>query len=577
MTSQRIEKLLETMTPRQKVGQMLVFGFSDTYPHRDILEMIDTYHVAGFRVTPRGRKFRRYFGKDHPANDRVSRKPEPNERVYTTGRGSATPVTIPQYAEVLNVLRRKSLETGAGIPVYFALDFEGNFSADLLGPGMYGFPQPMGLVASGDPKLCRQVGKTIGAQLKAAGIDWIHSPVLDVNTNPANPEIGTRSYSPFPETVSQYALETLRGFTEANLISAAKHFPGRGHSAEDVHFGIAVIEETLERMHDVHLAPYKALIAAGLPSIMLAHSVFPALDSEKEIATLSKAVITDLLKEELGFGGVVMTDSFTMGGLVAKYEVSEAGVKCVQNGVDLILLKDENSLRREMFDGLLAAVEKNEISQDRLNDAVGRVLSVKERFGLLDEPHGLTRRAKLDAVLKDPAHAETAAVAAQKSIVVLRDEKNNIPIKPGTRVLVVEQTFDAGWFEGRSTLYPGALYHALLERGVDAFYTDYDRDMFEEAWPVIQERAEHADMIVYTGYYKRGSNPRKENFDRFMSLDLPSVFVTNSPYPEVVSADMPSVLVTFSGFVKSMHAAADILTGRTSPTAQLAFDPTVVY
>lgn len=576
MPGKKAASLLNGMTLEQKVGQLLVLGFSGTYPHPDILRMIEEYHVAGFRVTPVGRKFHRYFGADHPATARVTRPPEPDERVYTTGDWSP-PATAAEYARVLNVLRRRSLETGAGVPVYFALDFEGNLSADFLAPGMQGFPHPMGLTAAGDPTLCRRVARAVGTQLKAVGIDWIHSPVLDVNTNPANPEIGTRSYSALPEQVCRYARESLQGYTDANVVATGKHFPGRGHSAADVHFDSAVIDEPAGRMRDIHLAPYKALIGAGLPAIMLAHSVFPSLDPEKEIATLSRAVITDVLRGELGFTGVVMTDSFTMGGLVAKYEVAEAGVKCIQHGVDLILLKDENALRGQMYHGLLGAVKKGAVSEERLNEAAGRVLGVKERFGLLDEPYGMVTADAIDTVLNAPGQAAVAREAAERSIVILKNEGGLIPIDPAARVLVVEQVRGTARFQGLSTRYPGALYHALRERGVNAFYTDFENATFDRAWPVIRERARSAQLVVHTGFYNRGDDPHREHFEKFLTLGKPTVFVTNSPYAEVVSPQMPAVVVTFSGFVPSMQAAAEVITGKLKATARLGFDPGRVY
>jgi len=575
--SEHVKKLLDSMTMEEKVGQMLVYGFSGTYPHPDILEVIEKYHIAGFRVTPRGRKFIRYLKEDSPGAARVTRAPEPKERVYGAEIGPpAVPAT--EYARVLNTLRKRSLETGAGIPIYFALDFEGNQSADYYAPGIVGFPHPMGLTASGDPSLCRRVARVIGRQINAVGINWIHSPALDVNTNPANPEIGTRSYSALPDVVAEYALQSLQGFTEANIVTTGKHFPGRGHSSEDVHFGMATISESKERMRRVHLAPFKTLIDAGLPAIILAHSIYPALDPEEEIVTVSKAVITDVLRGELNFKGVVVTDSLTMGGLVARYEVAEAAIRSIQAGVDLILLKDENALRGEVYHGLLDAVQKGRLSEDRVEEAVSHVLMVKERYGLLDSSHGIVDLDQVDKVLHDPEHTEVAAEAAARSVVVLRSQEGMFPIKPRTRVLVAEQVSWIMYYLNNHVAHPGALYEALLEQGIDAVYTDFDADdTFEQTWPIIQRQAAQVDLIVHTGFYERGSKVDKKIHERFLSLGKPTIFVANAPYGYLVSSKMPTVLVTFSAFAVSMKAVADILTGRTEPVAKLGFDPEKSY
>lgn len=573
----KLEKYLSEMSLEQKVGQLLCFGFSGTYPHPDIIETIEKYHPAGFRVTPGGRKFKRYFGPDNPASSRVVRPQEPLEREYG-GDISAPDFGARRYAEVLNLLRRRSLETGAQIPLYFALDFEGNQSFDFFAPGVALFPHAMGLAASGDPDLCRRVARRIGAQLRAIGINWLHSPVLDVNTAPMNPEIGTRSYSALPEDVSRYAAASLAGFDDAGVIATAKHFPGRGHSVEDVHFDVATIDESRERMHALHLAPYRDLIAAGLPAIMLAHTIFPGIDPDAEIATLSRAVIHDVLRGELGFDGVIMTDSFTMGGLVAKYEVSEAAIRCIEHGVDLILLKDENALRGEMFHGLVAAVQSGRISEERLEQAVTRVLAAKDRAGLFGPDRGVVDPEAVEAVFNDPEAAAVEAEAAERSVVVLRDRRSLLPLGQGSKILVAEEIAPIQRRLNNEKAYPGALYHELLEAGFDVWGTDFQADgSFEDVWPMIRERAAQSDVIIHTGFFERGGGVDKSYHARFLELGKPSVFVTNCPYETVVDPAMDTVIVTFSPVAASLRAAARVITGRLQPTARLGFDPSKVY
>jgi len=574
--SDRIEKILSGMSLEQRVGQMLCYGLCGNFAHRDVLEAIEKYHLAGLRVTPSARKFSRYFGPDHPGTPRCAREPELYERVYNVGRGEPT-YDNHDWIDTANRLRQVSLDSCNGVPLYMSLDYEGNVSGDYFGPGMVGIPHPMGLVASGDPSLCYRVGKMVAAQLKAAGIDWVHSPDLDVNTVPNNPEIGTRSFGPKAEVVVEYALEYLRGYEEGRLVCSGKHFPGRGHSASDAHFGIPTIEESGERMREVHLAPYRALIAAGMPSIMLAHSVYPALDPSEEISTVSKPIVTGVLREELGFDGVIITDSFTMGGLVARYEVAEAAVRSFEAGVDLILLKDENALRGEVFQATVDAVRSGRLSEDRINASVRRVLDVKERYGILDAYQKPLDAEAADKAIRHADHQVVGREVAAKSVAVLRDDADLLPLPKDKRVLVLEQHAGAAAEKNTRRAYTGALYHALLDHGYDAIFTDYTWNQLAEYLPVIKSQASQADIVVASCLYQRGQHIDGQAFEQLAELGKPLVVVSNSPYPETIRPNMPTVLVTFSTFANSMQAAADVLAGAAKPQAKLHFDPLKTY
>jgi len=380
----------------------------------------------------------------------------------------------------------------------------------------------------------------------------------------------------------------LFGFDDANIIATGKHFPGRGQSAQDAHYDVNVIRESRARMDEIHLAPYRALIQAGVPAIMLAHSSFPALDPSGTLATISKPIVTDVLRGELGFAGVIMTDSFTMGGLANQYDIPEAAVRAVQAGVDLILLKDENALRGQVYCGLLNAVRAKRIGEDQVNASVRRVLTAKQRIGLFDGTRGVVALEHVTEKLFAPEFARIAIESAEKSVVVLRAQENVLPLKPGSRVLVVEQVNALHRRVNDATAYPGALYHALLERGVNAIYTDFDAASFEETWKLIQARAADVDAIVHTGYYERASanlagagasghtSLQLEHHARFASLGKPTIFVTNTPYPYIVSPQMPTVVVNFSSFAVSMRAAARVLCGDL-PARPLNFDPTKAY
>lgn len=570
--SDKVDKLLNGMTLEQKIGQMFCLGFCGTYPYPDIIEMIEKYHVAGFRVTPQARKFIRYLGADHPGAARVERKPEYNER--RVGSSYNVPILTPrEYAEVLNTLRQRSIETGAGIPLYFSLDFEGNGKGDVMGPNIWGVPHPMGLAAAGDKELTRKVGRLVGRQLKAVGVDWVHSPDMDVNTDPANPEIGTRSFSPDPDVCAEFGLQMYLGYRDSKLVATGKHFPGRGHSAKDAHYDVPVIEESGERMREVHLAPYRPLIEQGLPCIMLAHSVYPSLDPSNEISTLSKPIVTGVLREELGFDRVIITDSFTMGGLVARYEVPEAAVRAFEAGVDLLLLKDENALRSEVFEAVFAAVRSGRITEDQVEKSVRRVLDVKEEYGLLDPADCMVDLDKVDEILAEPESREISRESSRRTVVTLRSG-DALPVKKGARILVAEETMGPH----TSQMHCGYLYEALLERGADARFIDWARkDGLTRAMPVIEEMAAESDVIVFTGYYSRQEGCGREMYQRLASMGKPAIAVVNAPYGIIVEDSWSNVIVHFNPTAFSMQKVADIILGIEEADARLGFDPSKKY
>ena len=568
------DEILQCMTLEQKVGQLLCLGFCGTEPHPDILRVVRDYHVAGFRVTPHARKAMRYLPDGHPGRSRVDRASEPDERRYLLDR-DAPRVTARHYAETLNRIREENTNAGNPVPLYFCTDMEGNPSMDYSPFGMVSMPHPMNLAAAGDPDLCRRVARTIGAQIRAAGINWLHSPVLDVNTVPDNPEIGTRSYGNDPDTVACFARESLRGFDEAGVIAAGKHFPGRGESSEDVHFGLATINADRARMDAVHLAPYRALIEAGLPAIMLAHSVFPALDPSGEVATVSRTIIEEVLRGELGFGGVVMTDSFTMGGLIARYPVGEAAVKAVAAGVDLILLKDETALRGEVYHALLDAARNGDLSGGRIDEAVRRMLTAKERAGLLDGSRGEVDPEAAETAVWAPEHRETTAEAAQRSITRLRDRKGILPLGADLRLLVIEHLSPSQERRNDEWEYNGALCHALSEAGFATRFLDFDGTNHAAALEAAKDALGEIDAIIHTGWYNRGGGMRPEMHRDFTALGKPSVFVTNSPYPDMVAPEMDAVLFVGNSNVWTLRQVAEILCGKAEPLDGLHFDPAI--
>ncbi|MBJ7260199.1 MAG: hypothetical protein JHD33_11730, partial [Chthoniobacterales bacterium] len=230
---QTIETILGLMTLEQKIGQCVVVGMSGTVMTNDLREAITRYHCGGLRLSPFTRMFR-YFSDGKAKAQELGADFEPS--MQKIAEGGLPPYATPrQYAETLNELRRLAAQRTPAIPLHMVIDQENDTSRDFSRGGVVQFPSNMGLVAGRDPAMAREVARCIAVQMKASGLDMIHSPVVDVNINPDNPEIGHRAFGDDPEIVAEYAVAMMRGFQEAGVIAAAKHFPGRGDSATDAH------------------------------------------------------------------------------------------------------------------------------------------------------------------------------------------------------------------------------------------------------------------------------------------------------------------------------------------------------
>lgn len=259
-----------------------------------------------------------------------------------------------------------AIHTG-GTDVLIAADEEGGDVTRLHHTGGSTTPGNLALGAAGDLALTREVARTIGHDLRGAGIDWDLAPDVDVNTNPANPVIGTRSFGDDPDAVAAHGVAYLNGLRDAGILSCAKHFPGHGDTQVDSHFGLPHVEGDLEP----HLVPFRAAIEAGVDSILTAHIVFPALDTYP--ATLSRRIVTDLLRGELGYDGLVLTDSMTMKAVADTYGLGEGAVLALMAGVDMICVNADVESQLAIRDALVTAAKSGRLPADRLAEAAGRV------------------------------------------------------------------------------------------------------------------------------------------------------------------------------------------------------------
>jgi beta-N-acetylhexosaminidase len=569
-----VDDLLGRLDLAGKIGQMLVFGFCGPVVTPDVVDLVTRYRIGGLRVTTKFRGLTMLSdlppGAVLPAyKQRSWRDPVGRHRDYAH---HAPPIaaTPTQYADTLNRIRTLALEVN-GVPLHYAFDQEGNAVDDIV-LGQRLFPHPLAYAVAGDDDLCERCARALARQCRALGLNMIHSPVLDVNVDPRNPEVGTRAYGDDPERVTALALRTLAGFAAEDLIATGKHFPGRGDSASDAHHGLPVVTCDRTTLYATHLAPFRRLIAAGLPAIMMAHCRYPALGADDLPASASPHIIGDLLRGELGFDGVIETDNMMMGGVLQLWEVVEACRRTVEAGTDLVLLRDEGPVRLEVRQGLIDAVRSGRIRESRIDESVRRILRLRWMMGLAADG-GRVDAARAADPIDHPATVAAATGIAERSILVLRDHAGLLPLRPGSRVLLVEQIFPTHLHANNVASHPGLLWESLaaVSDQVVAVEIPYRPTLHDRERVRRRLAAENPDLDIATcWYYHKDGAGGQEVLDDLRATGRPLVVIANSPYDFAVPPALPTVVCTFHpGAAEQLAAVARVLYGRLAATARL--------
>jgi beta-N-acetylhexosaminidase len=398
----------------------------------------------------------------------------------------ATTLNRLQRASELPLLVSSNMETGGA-----------RFSGGIIFPygievgGGTAFPPVMAVGATGEERLAYAMGRVTAREARALGIHMVFSPVVDVNNNPANPIINTRAYGGDPGLVGRLAAAHVRGVQDHGVLATAKHFPGHGDTGVDSHLSLPVITVDKARADSVELPPYRAVIDAGVAAVMSAHIAFPALTGDSLPATLSPRLMTGLLQEELGFEGLVVTDAMNMGGIVRQYGDDEAAVRAVQAGADILLFPVAVT---PTIDAVVAAVERGEISEARIDRSVRRLLETKARLGLRQ-----SRTVDVEAVPRVvgiPAHRAVAQEIADRSISVARDRGDLLPMGKGARVLSVVYADDNDPLAGK------AFHQVLRERAASLETVALGGDARPEELSALRARAESADVVLFSPFVR---------------------------------------------------------------------------
>lgn len=445
------------------------------------------------------------------------------------------------------------------VPLFISVDQEGGLIVRVT-DGATIFPGNMAVGASGDPGLARQLAQAEASELLAMGVNMNLAPVVDVNTNPLNPVIGVRSFGSDPQAVAAFGTATVDGLQGSGVSAVAKHFPGHGDTAVDSHLDLPVVPHPLERLDAIEFQPFRAAIQAGVDGVMTAHLYLPLIEPEPgRPSTLSHAVLTGLLRERLGYTGLILTDALDMGAIKKDRTAAEAAVEAFQAGADVLLVagitREDRAHLGEGPPALLAAVRSGRVAEDRLDASVLRILEAKARRGIL--PGAAASPSVTPEVLNSPEHRELALDVARRAITLQRDDAHLLPLQPGQRVLVVQPDAPT-----RSEAQDDQMASSLLE----AVRQLAPQATGATAADAVQ-RARAADVVVL-GTYDLAQDPAQVALARNLAaVGKPVVAVAlRGPYDAAAAPFLPTYVAAYGDRPVHLQAAAEALFGQLVPT-----------
>ncbi|MFI5687192.1 glycoside hydrolase family 3 protein [Streptomyces sp. NPDC051636] len=541
-----LRALLSRMTLEEKVGQlfvMRVYGHSATAPDqadidanlkeigvRTAAELIARYRVGGII----------YFTWAHNTRD-------PH-----------------QIADLSNGIQKASLSRPRGLPVLITTDQEHGAVCRVGKPATL-FPGAMAIGAGGSRTDARTLGRISGAELRAMGIRQDYSPDADVNVNPANPVIGVRAFGADPEAVAGLVAAEVKGYQAAGVAATAKHFPGHGDTAVDSHYGFPVITHSRQLWEELDSVPFRAAIRAGIDAVMTAHIQFPALDESGDPATLSHPILTGILRGELGYDGVVVTDSLGMEGVRSKYGDDRVPVLALKAGVDQLLNPPSLEVA---WNAVLKAVGDGELTEARLDESILRILRLKAKLGLLDHPY--VTAAGVDRTVGTPRHLAAADRIADRTTTLLVNEGGLLPLSRRTHPKLLVVGADPASPSGTTGPPTGVLAAALTELGFTA--TALPTGTAPSAATVAKAvtAAQDVDAVVVATYNITAAGGQKTLVDRLVGAGRPVVAVAvRNPYDVAQLPSVKGYLATYSWTDVELRAAARVIAGRVGPRGRL--------
>jgi len=513
----KTEKLISKMDIEEKVGQMFQVGFSGAEITSGISEMIKDYHVGGIIYFRRNIK------------------------------------SLRQVFKLSNELQTISINQRVGLPLMISTDQEGGIVHRLIG-GTH-FPGSMVLGATKNTELAERMGQAIAKELKTVGINMDFAPVLDVNCNSLNPVIGVRSFGEDPFWVAKLGVAFIKGVQAEGVIACGKHFPGHGDTVADSHLTLPVVKHDRNHLEKVEFYPFTQAIQAGVDSIMTAHVCFPSIEPKEDIpATLSYNVLTNLLRKELGYTGIIITDCMEMKAIADGFGTSEGAIMSIKAGSDIVLVSHSINKQKQAIEMVVEAVRKGEISEERINQSVLRIIQLKKKRIYLKSITG-SNYQKIDKKMDE----ELAYQIAKKGVTLVKDESNLIPIDMfnSKKILVLD------FFLKRSSLVEddienkNLLVDFLREEGVEAkHYTFFEG---KDTMPSL----EGIDRIIVCSFNAIHNPYQVKIIRKIQTLNIPFIVLALcNPYDLQVFPEVSTFLTTYDYSPFSLQLASKVIVGK---------------
>lgn len=515
-----IGKSAECMTLREQLGQRMAVGFSGTELSGAFLDFLAEYKIGNVILFKRN-------------------------------------IESLEQLERLTAQLQKAVLGNTGYPAFIMIDQEGGPIVRLSEEAV-NVPGAMAVAATADAHNAYLAGELTGRQLAAAGVNFDIAPSLDINCNPDNPVIGVRSYGDTPEQVAAYGIEMMKGLASEGVVPCVKHFPGHGDTKEDSHLSLPRVDKTEKELWQMELAPFAEAVKEKAPALMSSHVVYPALEPDEVPATMSRRIMTELLRDRLGFEGVTVSDSMEMAAIKAYYGVSEGVLAAIKAGVDIVLISHSMELAAEAIRLLEQA--QTELDSDEMVQSVARILSCKVHYGQMKasakvtgEDHELndmllkkTYTAVQLPLGKMPELGEkpffTSCYAYQSSLVSNEDDK---------KICFCEWLTD---------LYGG---DALV------FSPDPEEEEIEK---LVKAAAEHTSIVVgtYNGHLRRG---QRELLKRLADLHIPMVvFALRNPYELLELPKHVTAIAVWEYSMRSLRGIRSMLDGVYLPEGRLPIE-----
>ncbi|TQV90779.1 beta-N-acetylglucosaminidase [Cordyceps javanica] len=532
---------MTTTEQRKKVGQLFAVGFHDVAVNSDIKSLIQDYGVGAIVL------FKRNVGS--PA----------------------------QLRALCRDLQQLARDAGHARPLLIGIDQENGLVTRISPPVASQQPGPMALAAAGSPDTAAAVAAATAETLRHFGINMNYAPVGDVNSEPLNPVIGVRSPGDDPETVARFAAACARGLRDGGVVPCIKHFPGHGDTAVDSHYGLPSIDKSRAQLDAVELVPFKRAAQEGIEMVMTAHIALPQLTGSEKPATLSPQVI-GILRNEFKFEGVIMTDCLEMDGIRATYGTVEGSLMALQAGVDNVMICHTYNVQAAAVDRVCTALERGEITAQRIEESLGRLSKLKSKFTSWDLALEMSTDEALDDI--NARGAKLARKAYADAATVVRIEDGVLPVSQSATTVFVSPGPD--FPVGGGAVNSGDAAHPTRVPWVSSSFGDEirkhcpgaeeirytEQPLTDEQWATI----EAADTVILAT-----RNAREAPYQQKLGLAIASrtagrtliSIATCAPYDFLEEEAVKNVIVVYEPTLEAFRSAVDIIYGAETARGKL--------